>query len=446
MFDCAIFLSSEDDRYLVHGGIGTYIGVLTRWLKRFYPFMKVCWIAKSPTKQDFFQVDKYGVERFYLADQEPGRQMPFVRSYAALLHNQIARQTYFSHRAEEKIIFLLKKYNKKNILLEVGEWEGQANGLFRSYDSSKVLKVARLHTPLAICMQQNQLVQTSANYLQMLNEYQQIKHADLISSCTNYMRSSVCRYMLGKNHFLADKIVVLPNPVDTELFFNSNANRSKALKWLRELNPNSVFTGSFNVFIIGSVEKRKGAEYIIKSIAPIAKEIPQVRFCFFGHYAKNKTEISANTKLSPADLYSLLGHQWRRHLAFFDYLPHRRLPLVISAGDVFPIFSLGDNFPGTVAEIALAGKPIAALKRGGVKEMLSDKNGRFQAFSLGSDPSKGALRLLQAIKLFYKNPSLKINLGLKLRQLIQQKYCPEKVVPLIAETYWQALMAKQQKA
>ncbi len=32
--DCVVFLSKEDDKYLVLGGIGTYIGVLSRGIKK----------------------------------------------------------------------------------------------------------------------------------------------------------------------------------------------------------------------------------------------------------------------------------------------------------------------------------------------------------------------------------------------------------------------------
>jgi len=51
-FNTVIFVSSEDDKYIVAGGIGTYIGVLIKAIKRDNKDINIYWISKSPINKD----------------------------------------------------------------------------------------------------------------------------------------------------------------------------------------------------------------------------------------------------------------------------------------------------------------------------------------------------------------------------------------------------------
>lgn len=95
--------------------------------------------------------------------------------------------------------------------------------------------------------------------------------------------------------------------------------------------------------------------------------------------------------------------KYYKYIVFANYIDHKLLPDIVASGDLFPIMSLGDNFPGTVAEISLAAKPILALKRGGVAEMLTNRKGKFIAYNLGSNLCKASSNLAQGILYLEKN-------------------------------------------
>ena len=437
MFDVCIFVSSEDDKYLVYGGIGTYLGVLTRSIRNLYPQTQVYWITKSMQSNDFCEVGKEGVTKIYLSEFGDEKNTTFFQTHKSLKDDKLAKYMGFIHRVEETILKILNENKKKSILLEVGEWEGQAYSLFSLINRLNLLKVTRLHTPLAVCFTQNHLKESGTNYLQMLNEYNQIKKADVISSCTNYMKQRVIQDLLGNSHPLAQKIITLPNPVDISAYRTELYSRKASIDFLQKIRPDSIGTETFNVFVVGSVESRKGVEYVVKAIPRMSEAIAELRVCFLGHHATVEGEWStANTKLLPKYLYRMIPEKYHQNMIFFNYISHADLPLAIAGGDVFPFLSVGDNFPGSVAEVGLSAKPIIALERGGVKEMLENKEGRCMAYSIGNELETASEKLAQAVETLYHNPTLRKKMGMELRDHFCEKYAPDYLVPVLMNTYW----------
>ena len=189
------------------------------------------------------------------------------------------------------------------------------------------------------------------------------------------------RDVIGEKDPLIKKIQVIPNPIDISHFYPQTSERNKAIKGINKIVGREFLTkDTCNIFILGSVEMRKGVDIVINSVVDSLNNNPNLRFCFIGHCGDDKDKsLNANTKLSPRELLKLIPKKYHRSVEFTDYVPHSKLPLFIQAGDIFPVMSIGDNFPGTVAEISLSAKPIIFLVRGGVKEMLTNKNGRIIA-------------------------------------------------------------------
>lgn len=59
-----IFVSSEDDKHLVKGGIGTYLGIFTRVLAKEHPEFNITWISQSSNNTEFEEQDG-NVRRIY---------------------------------------------------------------------------------------------------------------------------------------------------------------------------------------------------------------------------------------------------------------------------------------------------------------------------------------------------------------------------------------------
>lgn len=434
-FQVFIFLSSEDDRHRVCGGIGTYIGLLTKTLKQLYSGAHVYWVTRSPREKDFFEEDEEGVKRYYVSPF-PSSHSGFVNDFPFIRDNASAQLVGLHHKMEERVIQILNEHPEEKILIESGEWEGHGSALFRCLQNPRIFKVARVHTPLATCMTQNQLPHTSANAVQMLLEFETLMHSDVISSSTEFMKDRLVKDVFHEQVPESIPIVVIPNPVDVRQFSHQTSSKQEALAYLETLFPGKFNKEDFHIFLLGSVEKRKGVQFAIKAVEAVVSKIPQAHFCFFGHHADKKgSSLTANQKFDPEDLYAQIPPEMKRHVSFFGYLPHEELPNILAAADLFPILSLGDNFPGTVAEIALSKGTILALERGGVREMLTNENGDFVAYSLGSDLEKASARLVEGIETLYNDLERRVVIGRDLADLIQRKYEPQRVVVKMMEQY-----------
>ncbi|MDP3900196.1 MAG: glycosyltransferase family 4 protein, partial [bacterium] len=215
----------------------------------------------------------------------------------------------------------------------------------------------------------------------------------------------------------------------------SNITRNQAIDFLNSIVGRSFFDETtFNILLIGSVEYRKGTHLMIKSIPRLLRALPNARICFIGHHGDNNHQPTANTKLSPKILCSELKKNEREKVAFTNYIPHKELPNAIMAGDVFPFLSLGDNFPGSVAEVSLMGKPIIALMTGGLAEMLTEDN-KCLAYSLGSKTKNLSEKLVDALVELYGNPSRRKTIGRCLKKSMIKRYDAQRVVRETFEAY-----------
>jgi glycosyltransferase involved in cell wall biosynthesis len=444
--DAFICISSEDEKYNVKGGIGTYLGILTKEVKKIYPEMKVYWITKSHNSTDFSEKDAYGIERHYLSDTNPYQNRPFCK-LLGLTQGEgkaLLEQEVFLNKANSKLAEILAQLENKKVAIECGEWEGIAHQVFRVLDNKNILRAARIHTPLAVTMVSNDLPVSTTNKLQLIHEFETLHNVDCISSCTSYMKSQVTQHVLGNESETANKIIVIPNPVDSNNYKPGSFSRISSINKVNQLlQYNFINETTYNIYFIGSVETRKGAELAIGSIAKIATKLPNSRFIFFGHHGGNDSKnLTANTKLSPHILYKRIPEEFRHQVAFAGYVDHAELPAIIESGDVFPIMYLGDNFPGTVAEIALMEKPILALSRGGLNEMLRDEDGNFVAYDLGSSLDGASDKLAQGILDLHLKPEHRSEMGKNLGHLIRNKYDPAKISREIIEFYSTSLLKK----
>jgi glycosyltransferase involved in cell wall biosynthesis len=434
MINHYIFVSSEDDKYRVAGGIGTYIGLLSRTIKQVSPKTKVSWFTLSAGKP-FNETDEYGVHRIYLDHSHQIKRTPFATH---LKQHGLIDHLVFQEKITDKVLECINP--KEKTILEIGEWEGHGAELFRKINHKNVLKVARIHTPLATCIKQNNLETTPENALQLWSEYATLSNADVLSACTKHVKERLEKDVIGKT--LLNPIKVLPNPIDDSKFGETKTNKKKIFAYLnKKIGSSLVSDNTFNIFVLGSVESRKGVEMIIDAIPKIASTIRNARICFIGHHGGDGENLTANSKIPPKQLLKRIEKRFHSHIGFTGYVDHKKLPEIISAGDIFPIMSLGDNFPGTVAEISLSSKPIISLARGGVKEMISNKN-TVVAYNIGRNLKNAPARLAQAVIKLHNNPDKMNEVGKALNKLMRRKYNSQTVAKTLLRYYENELNRK----
>lgn len=375
-----ILVSSEDDQYLVKGGIGTYTGVLTRAIRELFPEIKVSWLTESHNGQDFDEVDCYGVERHYISRLENDSLQDFAKKL---------------NTRTEQLIEGIQEQGDYKIIVESPEWEGLLTELFCKLDDPNILKVSRIHTPLAVTSVLNNIQLEDEQIQQMAGEKLQMLASDFLSSPTQYVLDATIEKVFdGDIPSIPSKVI--PNCIDIDKFLsNEILSRNESIQAFKEGVYEKISSDNFNIFVVGSVEKRKGSDIVMNSVETVCKEIPNAHFYFLGHYLKDDgNSLTSNKKLTPESLLSNLPKELHDRVNFVGYVDHSLLPKLMNAGDLFPICYLGDNFPGVVAEIALSERPMSAFLRGGVPEMVKSPTGEYLTSCFSSEDTHTVSKLL----------------------------------------------------
>ena len=152
------------------------------------------------------------------------------------------------------------------------------------------------------------------------------------------------------------KIVVIPNPIDTERFKPINKNDArKSLK----LNNNKkiILFGSID----GGKDPRKGADLLIDVLKLLTFKKEEIEIIIFGK--KNKyQDIFEN------NFFEI------RNFGRIDSI--KMLSTIYSAADIFVIPSRIESFGQTAAEAQSCGTPVAGFDIGGLKDIIThEKNG-----------------------------------------------------------------------
>lgn len=142
--------------------------------------------------------------------------------------------------------------------------------------------------------------------------------------------------------------VIIPNPVDTEMF-----------------KPIATINQSQNtVLFVGSVMRKKGVLEIAKAAGILLPKYPQLRFRFVGRIVK-----SFDQKVHAA-LCSMGGKSFLDRLDFVGSLPHEQIPYEISRAGCCVMPSYMETFGSAWAEAMACGKPVIGSLRGPGPEII----------------------------------------------------------------------------
>lgn len=386
-----ILVSTEDDKYLVTGGIGTYTGLLSQHLAKTYPDMDVTWYAESPDRY-FSEEEGSNLHRHYLSLLGEDGQRISNQNYRANLQERIQRQlsNIFSENPESKVV------------IEAPEWQGLLADLFEEIDDPRVVKISRIHTPLSVLLQlqDNPPAQPGG---QVTREYKQMNRSDLLSSPTQYMLNATLN--AAPPGLRPDtRSIVIPNPINTADFSKESSSREEAVNLFREHTGCDIQADNYNIFVIGRVEKRKGIGIITDAAKKIVEAIPNAHIYFLGRHSQDNQGTEQHP--SPSDILETLPADVHDHIHFAGYVDHGLLPDLMAAGDVFPICYLRDNFPGVLAEVGLSKRPIIAYLKGGVPEMVRAEDGSYLAQTIPGEVSveEASDALAQGIEEIYRHP------------------------------------------
>ncbi len=182
--------------------------------------------------------------------------------------------------------------------------------------------------------------------------------APLIARLLNFADGIVCQSEQFKDELLKagvreSLITILSNGIELERF--QSQDRKKARRKL------ALPADAPVVLTVGRLSPSKGHTHLLEAAAAIRERIPGALFVWVGDgdlRAELESEAAARG-LSDAVIFAGSQNQ-------------SRIPLWLSAADVFALPSLLDGSPNILLEAMACGLPIVATTVGGIPEMISD--------------------------------------------------------------------------
>jgi len=227
-----------------------------------------------------------------------------------------------------------------------------------------------------------------------------INRADLLYTPTNRMKELAADYYsIHKN-----KITVIPNPVDTTLFYPAENQTNQ---------PSLIFVGRFS--------REKGACLLIDIIPELMVKFPDLQFTVIGKsgYNNSQTSLIKILKNKLADKNVIERFTWHEHVnqdKIGDF--YRKHSLLV-------LPSQFDNFSMSLAEAQASGLPVVTTDVGGSKEVIRDKEtGSLVKKNSAEDFYKATSELIT-------NHNKRYEMGKKARQWALKHFSFEAIAPKI---------------
>jgi L-malate glycosyltransferase len=204
----------------------------------------------------------------------------------------------------------------------------------------------------------------------------------------------------------ADRIVVIPNGIDANLFPPSPCRR-----------------GSRIITTIANLRAGKGHDVLLRAAALLLRTHPHVRFQLVGDGPLRLALERQAGALGIADRVVMLG---------------QRLDIsrVLYESDVFALPSLMEAFPNVVMEAMASALPVVATRVGGIPELI--EHGRTGLLV----PAGNETALASALAHLIDNRAFAAGLGLAARASVQSHYSFEQMVRAFEQIYLEELTSR----
>jgi glycosyltransferase involved in cell wall biosynthesis len=232
-------------------------------------------------------------------------------------------------------------------------------------------------------------------------------------TCSEWLANRARESSLLKNA----KIVSIPNPIDTSLYYPRNKQRARENLKL-PINRKLILFGAANI-----MDERKGLNYLLLALKKLKEEnsalAETIDVVLFG---KSDPEFISRIPFRIHDL-GLISN-------VLDIIE------IYSAADLFVLPSLEDNLPNTIMESMACGTPVVAFKTGGIPEMLDHKiNGYLAQYKSVEDLKKGIeFSLLN----FDKEDNIK-----EISARVAENYNEQKISQKYLELYLKSIESKK---
>ena len=308
------------------GGIATYQKLIGKYLSMLGH--KVIVIARGLKEDQDYYEDKIRV----------------IRIYNPSVQNAIEDYKNYRLKVSRKIEELV---NQGEIdVIETPDWGAET---IMYFNKRSVPVVVKLHTPLCVWQEHNKIgLNETVNDTMLQWEKEIILNADKIVSCSSILLDKLKKYYPTLDY---SKILVVPNPANTEKFVSFPGQKSNTILY------------------VGSLEQRKGVDILAKAIPIFLEKIDsKVIFKFIGKDTnRNDKNISMIEYIK-----ELVPSKYHNNLEFVEQLDNEILINYYNEAMIGVVPSRFDNLPYVAQEMLLSGLAVIASDNTGVREMIVD--------------------------------------------------------------------------
>jgi len=241
---------------------------------------------------------------------------------------------------------------------------------------------------------------------------------------------TVSDYLIKYENVDPDKIILIPNPVDTKYFAPGNGDRIKIRKELG-VKPKTILVGNTSRFVV-----RKGVEYFLRTAAEISKQNLDVKFLLVGWGSEEERLKSLASSLNI-----------EKKVLFVK--ARRDIMDLLGAFDIFLFTPLsGEGLPNAMLEAMAMAKPIVASNVGSNPELITDNVSGFlpapDSWAVSVD-SLDIKNLSRAVMKLARDSALRERLGNEARKRMLSCFSTDIVVEKLEDLYIKLLDRKKSK-
>lgn len=225
--------------------------------------------------------------------------------------------------------------------------------------------------------------------------------------------------------------LIVQNPDDQQLLINEKMVAKQQLVLIKGSGvdtdiyyPDKKQNDVLTIMLTGRMLRDKGIIEFVEAAKIIRQSYPEVRFVLVGDIdTENPSSLSREelTGWNDAGIVEWLGYR-------------KDIPELLRTADIVCLPSFyGEGVPKSLIEAAACGKALIASDMPGCREIVrQNENGLLV-------PVKDASALAEAIKTLIDDEDLRLNMGLKGRDIVEQEFTTGMVISKTLELYQRAL-------
>jgi len=252
--------------------------------------------------------------------------------------------------------------------------------------------------PLVMTVHSIEINRTKSDWLSVLMEESVVNMVDRFIAVSESVREELDQtFGIG-----SERVTVIPNGVDTEIFKRLDADGIRR-KYLPDHN--------FVLLFVGRDDPQKGVKYLVDAVQRLERDIPEIMLLMVGQQ----------------DIY----HD--RHILCIPRVSRRELILLYSLSDVFVLPSIYEPFGIVLLEAMACEIPCIGTRVGGIPEIISHNR-----TGLLVEPGS-VTELSEAISRLYGDPQRRYRMGKKGRERVVSYFDWQDISAKTVELYQQVL-------